>query len=167
MIPNVEYGLDILWRSSFKNNKPFKENLAFFVPGGLLILPNHNNTCYSARLSALPVTVLNKKLFVRFQDEWLEVFATIHTHPDTYILPMPTPGKDYQFCYLGIHNYVMDHRNLYDAYKDSFGNECYRRLGNRTAYAMLPLTLSPDSNVVGKSIGQDDVASLAAEVYIH
>jgi len=141
MFADIETGLDVLWRASFKKNNAFKENLAYFVRGGLLILPNHQNTCCSARLSALQVTVCDNELFVRFKDEWLEVFAIIHTHPERYTLPMPSPGKDYQFCYTGIHNYVMDRWNLYDAYKDSNGNECYRRLGSRADYATLPFPI--------------------------
>src|SRR5687767_11204204 len=52
---DVEFGLNVLWKASFKKNNAYKENLGFFVPGGLLILPNMENTYNRAKLSALPM----------------------------------------------------------------------------------------------------------------
>ncbi len=63
----------------------------------------------------------------------------IHTHPDVYTRREPSPRNDYQYCYLGLHSYVMDHLNLYDAYKDVLGREVYDRLGTRNSYHKIPI----------------------------
>jgi len=138
LFADVQEGLDILWRASFKGKNAYKENLAFFVEGGLLITPNKDNTGKSASLGALQKKVENGKLYVNFGGMFTEVLGIIHTHPCYHSLPEPSPKSDYQYCYLGIHNYVMDHRNLFDAYKDSKGGEVYRRLGARNAYDQIP-----------------------------
>lgn len=138
LFENVESGLNVLWNASFKNSSVYKENVGLFVSGGLLILPNRDNTHSSGRLSALRKQVKEDRLFVLHDGIWLEVFAIIHTHPRRNSLPMPTPRNDYSYCYLGIHNYVMDHENLFDAYKDSAGNECFTTLGFRGSYKLIP-----------------------------
>jgi hypothetical protein len=135
---DIEFGLDVLWRASFKGKNPYKENLGLFVPDGLLILPNIENMYNRSRISALPTQLKEGKLFVLYKTTLLEVLGIIHTHPDPYSIPMPAPKNDYQYCYLGIHNYVMDQNNLFDAYKDSWGRECYRRLGHRSDYHRIP-----------------------------
>jgi hypothetical protein len=135
---DIEFGLDVLWNASFKNKNPYKENLGLFVPGGLLILPNIESTVNRSRISALPTQLKEGKLFVLYKSILLEVLGIIHTHPDSYSIPMPAPKNDYQYCYLGIHNYVMDQNNLFDAYKDSWGRERYRRLGIRRDYHRIP-----------------------------
>jgi hypothetical protein len=137
LFPNVDMGLEILWKASFNNKKPYKENLALFVEGGLLILPNKNNTLNSASFAGFRFIVQENKLFVEHRDELLEVFGIIHTHIDPYCLPTPAPKNDYQFGYLGIHNYVMSVRDLYDAFKDAAGNEDYERLGARDSYTRI------------------------------
>jgi hypothetical protein len=139
LFSDVAFGLNVLWKASFKNGCAYKENLAFFVPGGLLISPNKENTLNSAKLSALSKQVIEKKLFVLYDTILLEVLAIIHTHPDPYSKPIPAPRNDYQYCYLGIHNYIMDHHNLFDAYKDAKGRETYKRLGSRIDYHRFPL----------------------------
>ena len=136
---DVEFGLNILWEASFKERNPYKENLGFFVKGGLLILPNKYNTKKSARLGALPTKTDDGKLYVQFMDNYIQVFGMIHTHPDFYALREPASRHDYQYGNLGIHNYVMGHLDLFDAYKDSDGVEIYERLGRRNAYHKIPL----------------------------
>jgi hypothetical protein len=139
---DVEFGLNVLWKASFKKNNTYKENLGFFVPGGLLILPNRENTYNRAKLSALPTQLKEGNLFVMYKNTLLKVLGIIHTHPDIYSIPIPAPKNDYQYCYLGIHNYIMDHRNLFDAYKDSRGRECYKRLGARIDFHRIPFVYS-------------------------
>lgn len=141
---DVEFGLNVLWKASFKKNNTYKENIGFFVPGGFLILPNRENTYNRGNLNAFPKQLKDGTLFVWYNNELLKVLGIIHTHPDIYSEPMPAPLNDYQFCYLGIHNYIMDHRNLFDAYKDSRGRECYQRLGSRRDYYKIPFVY-PDS----------------------
>ena len=141
---NVEFGLDVLWKASFKKNNVYKENLGLFVPGGLLILPNMDNTYNRAKISALPIQLKEGYPFVWYKNTLLKVLGIIHTHPDIYSEPRPAPKNDYQYCYLGIHNYIMDHNNLFDAYKDSSGRECYRRLGPRYDYYRIPF-VCPDT----------------------
>jgi hypothetical protein len=135
---NVEFGLNVLWKASFKKNNAYKENLGFFVPGGFLILPNMENTYNRGNLSALPTQVKDGNLLVWYKSASLKVLGIIHTHPDIYSEPRPAPINDYQYCYLGVHNYIMDHNNLFDAYKDSRGRECYKRLGPRSDYYRIP-----------------------------
>jgi len=144
---DIKLGLHVLWKASFKKNSAYKENLGFFVPGGFLILPNTQNTCNRGKLGALPTQVKEGNLFVWYDSTFLKVLGIIHTHPDIYSVPIPAPKHDYQYCNLGIHNYIMDHINLFDAYKDSRGRECYRRLGPRTDYHRIPFVY-PDSVVV-------------------
>ena len=139
---DVEFGLNVLWNASFKKNNTYKENLGFFVPGGFLILPNRDNTYNRAKISALPTQIKEGTLFVLYKSTLLKVLGIIHTHPDIYSIPIPAPGNDYQYCYLGIHSYIMDHRNLFDAYKDSRGRECHQRLGSRGDYYKIPFVHS-------------------------
>ena len=139
LFTDIEAGLEILWKASFKERNAYKENLGFFVNGGLLILPNKYNTCKSASLSALQTMTEGGKLYVKFASTFIEVLGIIHTHPDFYSRPEPSPQNDYQYGNLGIHNYVMDHRNLFDAYEDVNGYEVYKRLGPRHVYNKIPL----------------------------
>lgn len=147
LFPDVEMGLNVLWEASFMAGRAYKENLGFFVPGGLLILPNKDNTIHSSRLSALPVFSRDGKLFVEHQGFHLEVYGIIHTHPDEWGISGPTPTSDFQFSYLGIHNYILCHYDLLDAYRDVKGNETYVRLGARNAYSKIP-TGSPTSLIL-------------------
>jgi hypothetical protein len=139
LFADVEYGLEVLWHASFVGRSVYKENLGVFVPEGLLILPNTGNTPWSSKLSALPNVIRNNRLYIIYNGNHHEVLGIIHSHPDINSLPMPTPRNDYQYCYLGIHNYVMDYANLFDAYKDVRGDEAFVRLGNRNEYTRLPL----------------------------
>jgi hypothetical protein len=138
LFTDVRAGLEILWKASFKGKYVYRENLGFFVNGGLLIAPNKDNTSESAVLGALQTKVEDGKLYVNFAGTFTEVLGMIHTHPDYYSRPEPSPRNDYQYCYLGIHSYIMDHGNLFDAYKDRKGREVYERLGPRNAYDKLP-----------------------------
>jgi hypothetical protein len=139
LFTDAEAGLNILWDASFKDGGTYKENMGYFINGGLLILPNKDNTDLTARPIVLPVKAEDGKLFVKFRNNYTQVFGIIHTHPEFHSTPGPTPRNDYQFSYLGIHNYVMNHLNLYDAYKDANGYEVYKRLGPRNAYHRIPL----------------------------
>ena len=137
LFADVEMGLNVLWDASFMNGRAYKENIGLFVPGGLLILPNKDNRSNSGRL--VPMQVKNKKLIICFAGETIQVLGIIHTHPDANTERMPSPRNDYQFSYIGIHNYVMGHFDLFDAYKNSQGNEEYIRLGPRDAYHLIPI----------------------------
>ena len=139
LFTDVEAGLNVLWKASFKEGGTYKENMGYFVNGGLLILPNKHNTDLTARPIALPTKTEDRKLYVKFRDSYIQVLGIIHTHPEFHSTPGPTPRNDYQYSYLGIHNYVMNHLNLYDAYKDDKGYEVYDRLGPRHAYEKIPL----------------------------
>ncbi len=139
LFTDVEAGLEILWKASFKERNTYKENLGYFVKDGLLILPNKNNTYKSSKLGALETMLDSGKFYVKFGGTFIEVLGIIHTHPDVYCRPEPSPQNDYQYCNLGIHNYVMDHINLFDAYKNTRGHEVYKRLGPRHAYDKIPL----------------------------
>jgi hypothetical protein len=150
---DVENGLDILWSASFKGKRVYKENAAFFVPDGLLILPNTENTTRSATLSALPVQIREGKVFVLFEGILMPVLGIVHTHIDG--LPEPTPRNDYQYGYMGIHNYIMSYADLFDAFKNSQGNEVCNRLGSRSSVAKivngLGLGLPSEDVLVAKS----------------
>jgi hypothetical protein len=86
-----------------------------------LILPNKNNTFKSSKLGALPTLTDSGKFYVKFGRAFIEVLGIIHTHPDVHSRPQPVPKNDYQYCNLGIHNYVMDHVNLFDAIRTPEG----------------------------------------------
>jgi len=139
LFTDVEAGLEILWKASFKEGNAYKENLGFFIKDGLLILPNKNNTYKSSKLGALETVLDSGKFYVKFEGTFMEVLGIIHTHPDVYSRPEPSPQNDYQYCNLGLHNYVMNHTNLFDAYKNTSGHEVYKRLGPRQAYDKIPL----------------------------
>ena len=138
LFADVALGLDVLWEASFQNGKAYKENLGFLVPDGLLISPNKDNSFNHARLNVFGLKVIDDKLYIIVGDEELQVLGIIHTHPSAISLRMPTPRNDYQYGFMGIHNYVMGHHDLFDAYKDRNGNEVYKRLGPRSAYDKLP-----------------------------
>jgi hypothetical protein len=57
----------------------------------------------------------------------MEVLAFVHTHPNSVAVNEPTSKKDYQFAYLGIHNYIISHHYFYDAFYDTYGNEVFDR----------------------------------------
>jgi len=155
LFTDVAFGLDVLWKASFQNGRAYKENLGFFVPGGLLISPNKNNSHDHARLNAFFLKVVDGKLYITIANEQLQVLGIIHTHPDERSLRMPTPRNDYQYGFMGIHNYVMGHLDLFDAYKNQNGGEVYKRLGPRSAYDKLPfigLAGSLDANVASSWI---------------
>ena len=130
---DMNQGLDVLWQAS--RSTPVKEHLAFFIDHGILICPNAGNTANSASFS-LSLKVEENKLFVMFEGEYQRVIGIIHTHIDG--LPTPAPRNDFQYARIGIHNYVMSHHDLYDAYKDTRAREVTKRLGPRWAYDKLP-----------------------------
>jgi hypothetical protein len=154
LFTNVEEGLDVLWVASFKNgNNLYKENAAFFVPDGLLILPNTLNTPRSATLSVIEHYIDHHKLFVRFAGTSMQVLGIVHTHPDIFSLHIPAPKNDYQYSRLGIHNYVMDHRCLLDAYKDPAGREVFTVLGKRDTYKRIPFNIMKEETIITLAIG--------------
>ena len=144
---DIHEGLDILWQAGLKKNRPFKEHLAFAVWEGVLICPNAGNTLQSASLASLPLKIEGNKLFVLFEGKYREVLGIIHTHVTGS--PTPSPRTDFQFGYLGIHNYVMSYLDLYDAYRDTRGREVTKRLGPRWAYDKLHFN-GPLNQHVGK-----------------
>jgi hypothetical protein len=134
LFTDVEKGLDILWEASFINNRAYKENVGLLVSSGLIILPNRNNKVDRGSLGMLPLQVREEKLWVYYNYSWFEVKGIVHTHPDPYCLSRPAPGNDYQFARLGVHNFIIDHSNLFDAFHDLNGDETFVRLGPRNAY---------------------------------
>jgi hypothetical protein len=138
LFTDMNEGLKVLWAASFVNGRAYKENLGYFVTGGLLISPNRDNTYKGASTNALTKLLRDGKLYVIHQGIELEVLAIIHTHPSFQSLRMPTPSADYQFGHMGIHNYIIGHDDLFDAYKDASGYEVYERLGGRTEFGKIP-----------------------------
>lgn len=139
LFTDIDLGLTVLWLASFKHGHMYKENLGFFVDGGLLISPNKYNSRRRSSFNALYTFPKDGKLFVEYNGSDLQVLGIIHTHPDKGGIQTPTPGSDYQFGYLGIHNYVITKNDLFVAYKDSNGDELYERLGGRNSYSSIPI----------------------------
>ncbi|MCU0344272.1 MAG: hypothetical protein MUF28_10710 [Ignavibacterium sp.] len=145
---DIELGLDLLWNASFKNGRLYKENIGFFIDGGLLILPNRNNTRTSSSYSSVYCFTKDNKLFVEFNGNYVQVLGIIHTHPDEWGIQTPTNKHDYQFSYLGIHNYIISKYDLFDAYKAANGMELYDRLGTRKNYSAIPFVKSDIEKVI-------------------
>ena len=141
LFPDLDEGLDVLWRAGFHGHRPVKENVGFFTDGGLLILPNEHNTISTGRLSALPIKIYNSTLYVLHKEQLLEVLGIIHTHIDPYAANTPSTRNDYQFGYLGIHNYVISYHEIFDAYKDESGEETYKSIGSRSDYTIIKARL--------------------------
>lgn len=143
---DIEFGLNVLWSASFINGRVYKENLGFIVPNGLLIIPNKYNTQYSSKMNSLPLIIQEGKLLVEFQYTFVEVLGIIHTHPNEWGVQSPTPTSDYQYSYLGIHNYILSERYLFDAYKDNKGRETFDQIDAMSASTKILATLG-NSNV--------------------
>jgi hypothetical protein len=137
LFTDVVSGLDIMWDASVQQNGPYKENLAYIVAEGLLVAPNTANTTNTSLINALPLCTINNELFVFHNGRNLKVLAIIHTHPAG--IPEHTPRSDFQYCYLGIHNFVMSRFDLYEGYKTQNGNEISVRVGQRRSYEKLPI----------------------------
>lgn len=146
MFQSLEDGLDVLWKASFHGHVPHKENAGFLVAEGLIILPNRNNTLQSANISTLPIKILDNKLYVQYKGNLSEVYGIIHTHIDPYSAATPTPRNDYQFGYLGLHNYVLSYHTIYDAYKNCKGEEIFTDLGARKDYKPFAFLLRQNAN---------------------
>ena len=125
---DIESGLTILWKASFQGRMPYKENIGLILRDGLLILPNRENTETSARIP-FHLKVNNRNLFVFHSGEYKLVQGIIHTHIGS--IPEPAPMADYQFGYLGLHNYIISYNDIFDAFKDRFGYEVYKRIGGK------------------------------------
>ena len=138
LFSDVDFGLHVLWESSFSKGRVYKENLGFFVAEGLLILPNENNTRNSSSITTLSTFLFEKKLFVEFRGSYLEVLGIVHSHPDPCGVQAPTPVSDFQYAYLGIHNYIIGRSDIFDAYKNGKGVEVVEWLGNRNSYSVIP-----------------------------
>jgi hypothetical protein len=123
LFTDISMGLEILWRASFMNGKVYKENLGFVVAEGIIIAPNPGNTTHSAKINSMSISLIHGKLVVDFRNQYREVLAIIHTHPNKNGIQAPSPVFDYQFCYLGLHNYIITERHVFDAYKSPSGNE--------------------------------------------
>lgn len=152
LFTDVVLGLNVLWDASFRYGNPYKENVGFFVADGLIINPNTENRSDHGKLTALPLNIVDGQLFITLRGIRYHVLAIVHTHPEPFSLPMPTPRNDYQFGYLGIHNYIMDQYNLFDAYKNEQGEEVYNRLGRRTAYNMIPLLIAREMETTSRLV---------------
>jgi hypothetical protein len=130
IIPDINEGADLLWRASFKNGIVYKENLAFLIAEGLLITPNESYSSASANLSVYATIIENGKLMVLYKQRAYAVLGIVHTHPG-YGPPKPTPRYDFQFGYMGVHNFIISRNDIYDAIKDKAGKEMFRRIGAR------------------------------------
>ncbi len=139
LFTDIEQGLSVLWKASFKNGQVYKENLGLIVSGGVLILPNKNNTANSSRFS-VSLFVKENKLYVECRDITFQVMGIVHTHPDGLSFIEPTSKKDYQFAYLGIHNYIISNNLLFDAYYNERGNETFERIRKTHNYQGIPQT---------------------------
>lgn len=152
LFTEIDLGLSVLWNASFKNGRPYKENLGLLVPGGLFILPNKNNTVRSSRFEVI-LTIQENKLYMESGGMILPVLAIIHTHPDFVAVSEPTPKMDYQYAYLGIHNYIISANHLYDAYHDSYGNDIFERYSP----TRLTSTIINSHNQVLAGLGQQKI----------
>ncbi|MBX7227801.1 MAG: hypothetical protein K1X55_17330 [Chitinophagales bacterium] len=90
---NQAEGYSFLWNNSF-NNEMHKgnavENFGFILSNGILILPTKgtdiNGTYYEnnylcAEHSIFPSRNINGSYEIYYQEKWVKVLATIHTHP--------------------------------------------------------------------------------------
>jgi len=136
LFTDVEFGLSVLWNASFKNGRVYKENLGYIVPAGLLILPNADNTRRSSRLDATLYTD-ERKLYTKCLGFTMQVLAIVHTHPDKTGLSEPAPENDYQYAFIGLHNYVISTYDLYDAFYNSRGEEKFVRLGPNKSFSKI------------------------------
>ena len=127
-----------MWQASFVGQRPYKENVGLFVEGGLLVLPNESFEINRATLGCLDMSVEDGKLFVYFRGLYRQVLAIVHTHPDVYALREPSPFTDYPYSTLGLHNYIMGHLDLFDAFRTESGQKHYVRLGARNEYWRIP-----------------------------
>jgi hypothetical protein len=135
VVNDIDEGVDLLWRASFRNGRVYKENLGLLIHQGLLIAPNEMNTRNRARLSIYRKTIEDGKLFVLYKEQQHQVFAILHTHPEGP--PVPSPRHDFQYASMGIHNFVISRNHIYDAFKDKKGNEVFRRIGDRSSTDMI------------------------------
>ena len=134
----VNFGLNVMWKESFNSDGSVdKENAAFLIPDGLLVLPNSENTQRSSKISILPLVSRtdasgNRNLFVKFGPDFHQILGVIHTHPNGN--PYPTPKVDFQLVkQYGIQSFIMSEPQIREAYIDSRGNEKSRRIGSRNA----------------------------------
>jgi RHS repeat-associated protein len=81
-----------MWNNSFdlKTTDPkqqYRENMAYIVDGGILVLPNYKNLYNEADPKALPIREDSKRRYthVKFNDKWYKIKGWIHTHPWTGI----------------------------------------------------------------------------------
>ena len=148
LFTDIDSALEILWKASFKENNAYKENLGFFVNGGLLILPNKNNTYKSAKLGALQTRIDSGKFYVKFAGTLSRSSASFTPIQMFIVAPSQPQKMTINTATSGIHNYVMDHLNLFDAYKNTWGHEVYKRLGPRNAYNKIPLNKTKESVAV-------------------
>jgi len=139
LFTDIEQGLSVLWKASFKNGQVYKENLGLIVPGGLFVLPNNNNTSHSSQFNAT-LFIEENKLYVQGRNVTLLVLGIVHTHPDGLGFIEPTSKKDYQFAYLGIHNYIISNNMVFDAYHNERGNETFDRIRKTRKYQGIPET---------------------------
>jgi hypothetical protein len=135
IVKDIAEGVELLWRASFKNGYVYKENLGLLLHEGLLIAPNELNTRNRTRLSIYNKSIKDGKLFVLYNGHQHQVLAILHTHPEG--TPIPSPRHDFQYAYIGIHNFVISQGDIYDAFKDKKGNEVFRRIGDRSATEMI------------------------------
>jgi hypothetical protein len=117
LFTDIDAGIEVLWKASFINGNIYKENLGYLIEDGLIIAPNHENTPVSAKLNSLPLQLIGNKLHIEFNGLLIEVIGIIHTHPNKSGVQEPTSRYDYQYGFLGIHNYIITSRIIYDAYK--------------------------------------------------
>jgi hypothetical protein len=135
IVTDIDEGIDLLWRASFKNGWPYKENLGFLIPEGLLIAPNVANSPTHAKLSVYSAILEHGKLMLNYNGRYYQVLAILHTHPSG--ISTPTPRKDFQFGFMGIHNFIISRHRIYDAFKNKKGREVFKCIGNRDSGKMI------------------------------
>jgi hypothetical protein len=155
IVSDIDEGIDLLWRASFKNGRPYKENLGFLIPEGLLITPNASNSPNNARLSVYRKVIEDEKLWVNYNGHFYQVLAILHTHPHPADLQTPSPRHDFQYGFMGIHNFIISRNHIYDAYKDKKGNEVFRTIGNRHAGSII-LAIAKNENIATRQTYYSD-----------
>ena len=98
MFNNVEHGLNTLWNASFRDGRVYKENMGYFTPDGLLILPNKENTTNSSR-HILETKSKDGNQYVLWSGNYIQILGVIHTHPNINGKQDHTPGSDFPWVY--------------------------------------------------------------------
>lgn len=77
-IANENKAYQFIWKSSLRDKVEYG---AFLTDKGVLVLPSTNNEIRATDFSALPTRKVDGRWQVKYNDQWLNILAAIHTHP--------------------------------------------------------------------------------------